>query len=547
MKTIPTFTRGLAAALLSLCALPALAQENTNLSGNGWSYTASNTTLTITSDNAWPEIAYDNEKSDDDQSQAWLTLKDVVTSITIGDDVTKISKGAFAEYGLLSSVTMGNNVKYIGDEAFSYCGSSIEDGDTFLSVTLSTALDSVCSYAFQSSRLKEIDLSQCASLKKIGRCAFSNCYYLTSVKLPSSVEIIDDAAFSSSSNITTLDLSKCSALTTIGGAAFYYCELLKSLVIPASVTSIGNDAFAFWSALTSVTLLSAPNHTPDNPHIIYLGSECLERDVYKPLRDIEPRHKEESGSNIVIKCEYRDEDDDDNDGDYDEYFVIPTSATLYYNPSNTYIGDFSTTDNLRTYFTNFPQIYYEESSKTLAIFSTDAFSSSDYKSYASQAENLVFADDCQLTSIPASAFADFAALKNIILPKTLTEIGDNAFQSCTNLAQVTILSDAKTCNELNPHIITLGTSADKEGYGSDIFPSGCKAKLVYDDKTTYVGSNGENLSHYFDLSTTALQSPSLPQSPTLYYDLQGRPITNPTPNTPTITIRNGHPSLTLTK
>lgn len=546
MKTIPTFTRGLAAALLSLCALPALAQENTNISGNGWSYTASNTTLTITSDNAWPEIAYDNEKSGDEQSQSWLTLKDVVTTITIGDDVTKISDGAFYKYSLLSSVTMGNNVKYIGDEAF-YCGSFIGDDDKFLSVTLSTALDSVCSYAFQSARLKEIDLSQCASLKKIGRGAFCNCDHLTSVKLPSSVEIIDDAAFSSSSQITTLDLSKCSALTTIGGSAFYYCKLLESLVIPASVTSIGNDAFAHWEALKSVTLLSASNHTPDNPHIIYLGSECLARDVYKPLRDIEPRYKEESGSDIVTEDAYRDYDDDDGDGDYDDYIVIPTSATLYYNPSNTYIGDFGTTDNLRAYFTNFPQIYYEESSKTLAIFSTDALSSNDYKSYASQAENLVFADDCQLTSIPASAFADFTALKNIILPKTLTQIGDNAFQSCANLAQVTILSDAETCNELNPHIITLGTSADKEGYGSDIFPSNCKAKLVYDDKTTYVGSDGENLSHYFDLSTTALQSPSLPQSPTLYYDLQGRPITHPTPNTPVITIRNGRPSLTLTK
>ncbi len=850
MKTIPTFRCGLTAALLSLCALPALAQSsNADQSGTGWAYTASTSTLAISSDNAWAD------------SQSWQALQGAVTTITI-NGAAYIPDEAFKSFGLLSSVTMDNTVKYIGEYAFYECGYEIEEEDTFFSVSLSTAIDSICSYAFERAKLKELDLSNCASLTKIGVYAFHECTSLTTVQLPASVEIIDSHAFNSCKQITTLDLSVCSKLTTIGYMAFYDCRNISSLTIPASVTSIGSLAFASWKQLTSVTLLSSSDYTAANPHIIYLGSQVDNNRNATPLRDLENPKPNEHGEDVVYQVEKR--DDDDN-----YYAVLPIDATLYYNPSNTYIGDFGTKDNLRYYFNTFPTIYYEESSKTLAIFSTDALNSDDYKSYDSKAENLVFADDCQLTSIPASAFANFTALKNVSLPATLTSIseeaflgcaaleelvipngvttigykafsgcsslavvylydnvenigsyafdgcnniavvaivpsspddsqirticlgsddnnnfntdpnatgtnvfpttaylyynplktnigdkgtknnlrsyfsnfigyygekllviydkfafdknnplcpvsafelpvyevtftddcgitsipdgafknytylksvvgfpagitsigekafygckklttldlsncttlesiGDDAFHSCkklevdlsnctklktigggafyeckalqkidlsncsnfesigegafsesgitdftfppslksigdfpfnncpfisdlttltlpsnlerigdlvfkycTNLQTVTILSDNKVYNEDNKHIIKLGDSTDESGYGNEVFPEECAATLVYDPKTTYVGENGTNLSHYFtNLSPTSLLSPILNQSTTLYYDLQGRPMTQPSSNSPAIVIRNGQPALILTK
>ncbi len=419
MKTIPTFRCGLTAALLSLCALPALAQSsNADQSGTGWAYTASTSTLAISSDNAWAD------------SQSWQALQGAVTTITI-NGAAYIPDEAFKSFGLLSSVTMDNTVKYIGEYAFYECGYEIEEEDTFFSVSLSTAIDSICSYAFERAKLKELDLSNCASLTKIGVYAFHECTSLTTVQLPASVEIIDSHAFNSCKQITTLDLSVCSKLTTIGYMAFYDCRNISSLTIPASVTSIGSLAFASWKQLTSVTLLSSSDYTAANPHIIYLGSQVDNNRNATPLRDLENPKPNEHGEDVVYQVEKR--DDDDN-----YYAVLPIDATLYYNPSNTYIGDFGTKDNLRYYFNTFPTIYYEESSKTLAIFSTDALNSDDYKSYDSKAENLVFADDCQLTSIPASAFANFTALKNVSLPATLTSISEEAFLGCAALESLTI-------------------------------------------------------------------------------------------------------------
>ena len=67
----------------------------------------------------------------------------------------------------------------------------------------------------------------------VGKLAFYRCE-ITSVKLPSTLKLIDDEAFSQSPNV-------------------------KELTIPASVDSIGKAAFNSWDALESVTIEDSPN------------------------------------------------------------------------------------------------------------------------------------------------------------------------------------------------------------------------------------------------------------------------------------------------
>ena len=62
----------------------------------------------------------------------------------------------------------------------------------------------------------------------IGKSAFADCAYLTSVTIPNSV-------------------------TKIGSSAFYGCKSLTSVTIPNSVKEIGGYAF-YWNGLTSVTI-----------------------------------------------------------------------------------------------------------------------------------------------------------------------------------------------------------------------------------------------------------------------------------------------------
>ena len=89
------------------------------------------------------------------------------------------------------------------------------------------------------------------SVTAIGDYAFSDCYGLTSVIIPSSVTSIGEGAFSYCSGLTSITIPD--GVTTIGEKAFYATGV-TSIIIPNSVTNIGDEAFRSCRELTSVTI-----------------------------------------------------------------------------------------------------------------------------------------------------------------------------------------------------------------------------------------------------------------------------------------------------
>ena len=80
-----------------------------------------------------------------------------------------------------------------------------------------------------------------APVTKIADYAFSGRKGITSVILPSTVNIIDHSAFSYCGSLVSVNIPD--SVTSIGSDAFYYCSSLTSVNIPDSVTSIGSSAF----------------------------------------------------------------------------------------------------------------------------------------------------------------------------------------------------------------------------------------------------------------------------------------------------------------
>ena len=77
----------------------------------------------------------------------------------------------------------------------------------------------------------------------IGRRAFEDNEFITSVSIPDSVvEILYDA-FYSCKQLTTVNFGENSALEKIGDNAFSFCYKLSSLTLPKSVKKIGSSAF----------------------------------------------------------------------------------------------------------------------------------------------------------------------------------------------------------------------------------------------------------------------------------------------------------------
>jgi hypothetical protein len=138
-----------------------------------------------------------------------------------GISVSGIGGGAFENCSSLTSVTIPNSVTSIGDSAFIFCSG-------LTSVTIPNSVTST------------------------GRQAFVGCHSLTRVKISNRMTSIEDSTFHSCGGLTSVTIP--SSVTSIGYSAFAHCSGLTSVIIPNSVTSIVGGAFDFCSSLTSVTI-----------------------------------------------------------------------------------------------------------------------------------------------------------------------------------------------------------------------------------------------------------------------------------------------------
>ena len=125
------------------------------------------------------------------------------------------------------------SVTKIGDEAFSWCG-------LLTSVTIPNSVKSIGDNAFRSSRLTSVTIPN--SVKSIGAGAFSDCSFLISVTIPNSITAIQNAVFRGCDVLTSVIIPN--SVTRIESWAFQDCPVLTSIIIPNSITSVGPEAFA---------------------------------------------------------------------------------------------------------------------------------------------------------------------------------------------------------------------------------------------------------------------------------------------------------------
>ena len=91
-------------------------------------------------------------------------------------------------------------------------------------------------------------------ITRISAYAFSNCYSLAHITLPSAIKSIDSYAFGSCYSLAHITLP--SGVTSIGGNAFYGCYSLAQITLPSGITSIGSYAFGSCYSLAQITLPS---------------------------------------------------------------------------------------------------------------------------------------------------------------------------------------------------------------------------------------------------------------------------------------------------
>ena len=182
-----------------------------------------------------------------------------LTSVTIPNSVKYIGNEAFLSCSSLTSVTIPNSVTLIGNNAFVDCSGLrkviVPDIAAWCSIIFGDGIANPLYYAHHLYVDEETEITDLVipnSVTSISSLAFQSCSGLTSVTIPNSVTSIGQSAFSGCSGLTSVTIPN--SVTNIGKQTFFYCRSLTSVNIPNSVTSIGERAFSGCTSLTSITI-----------------------------------------------------------------------------------------------------------------------------------------------------------------------------------------------------------------------------------------------------------------------------------------------------
>ena len=243
------------------------------------------------------------------------------------------------------------------------------------------------------------------SVTSIGEYAFAWCEKLTSVTIPDSVPGIESGAFYYCSGLTSVTIPD--SVTSIGTDAFAGCEKLTSVTIPDNVTSIGASAFSDCSGLTSVTIPDSVTNIGDSAF-----SWCY------------------SLTNVTIGCRVA----SIGNGAFGSCLEL-TSVTIP--DSVTYIGNGSFRDCCE--LTN---ITVGAGNSTYKSVNGLLLSKDGRRLIRGVNGEVVIPDS--VTCIGDEAFYGCSGLTSVTIPDSVTNSGDSALSWCGALTNVTMKGDCPT-------------------------------------------------------------------------------------------------------
>ena len=270
------------------------------------------------------------------------------------------------------------------------------------------------------------------TVTRVGKWAFSRRSGLTSVTIPETVTSIGQQAFNFT-GLTSLPLPN--SVTSLESFIIQGCNAISSIIIPASLTSIAEGAFTDCPAVASITVdVGNPGYeSPDNCNAIIekashtLIAGCKNTTIPNSVTSIGGHAFCESGlTSISIPAS-----------------VVNIGGRAFFRCEN-----LSGTITIPNSVTSIGQDAFYGCTKVTSIIVENGNSSYDSRDNCNAiietaTNTLIFG--CKNTIIPNTvtvigfnAFEDCSDLTSINIPEGVTSIGGNAFAYCDNLVSVIV-------------------------------------------------------------------------------------------------------------
>ncbi len=351
-----------------------------------------------------------------------------VSNITIGDSITSIAASSFYGCSSLKELT----IPFVGGSASATSASSS---------TLFGYIFGTTSYSGGTSRKQYYSASSYAtyyiptSLKTVtvtgGEIlygAFYNCANLTKVNLPETITTIGERAFNSCTSLTSVNIPE--TITTISPYAFCGCAGLLSITIPENVTTIGNYAFYNCKALTSIYFNATAMEDLSSYNYVFYQYERIGTGATVTV-----------GANVTKIPAYLFAPYYSGSGSPSYY---PNITTLVFEENSICesIGNYAFAGCINLASVQIPStikklgshaFYYCENLENLYIYDLESWCNIDFYNYESY--SLVCNNPMGNAS---NIYLNGELLTNLIIPESVTNIGDFTFYGCNNLTSITI-------------------------------------------------------------------------------------------------------------